>query len=256
MKVLIIEDEPLAAERLIQLIHQYESHIEILDILDSIESAVEWFQENPTPDLVFQDIELADGSSFRIFEQIKAKPPVIFVTAYDAFALQAFKANSVDYLLKPIDFEELANAMDKFVKVFWEKNRKQRLPFDIEALADAIQGKTQTFKERFVVKKGEFIHPIPVSDILYFYSEDKVSFIRTRKNERYILDETLNEIEDKLDPKEFFRVNRQFLCRFEAIKEIVAFSQRRLKLSIEFAEEKEILVSRERIRDFKNWLDR
>lgn len=254
MKVLIIEDEPLAAERLSQLIHQYESHIEILAVLDSIEGAVEWFNSNKSPDLIFQDIELADGSSFRIFEQVKVKTPIIFTTAYDSYALQAFKMNSVDYLLKPYDFEELALAIDKFVQIFWKKKTPSN-HIDLEALAQALKPQTPAYKQRFVVKKGEFIRPIRVEEILYFYSEDKATLLRTATNERFIIDDTLNEVEGKLDPKEFFRVNRQFLCRIEAIKDIVAFSQRRLKLVLRYMEKEEVLVSRERVKSFRDWLD-
>lgn len=254
MKVLIIEDEPLAAERLGQLIRQYESHIEIVGILDSIEDAVAWLRSNKAPDLIFQDIELADGNSFRIFEQVKVKTPIIFTTAYDSFALEAFKMNSVDYLLKPIGFDELAAALDKFVKVFWKKNVTSK-QLDLEALAEALRPKKQKYKERFVVKRGEFIHPIAVSDILYFYSEDKLTLFRTAENERFFLDDTLNELEKLINPDDFFRVNRQFLCRLEAIKEIVSFSQRRLKLSLHFMEKEEVIVSREKIKSFKAWLD-
>lgn len=254
MKVLIIEDEPLAAERLTQLIHEYESHIQVLAIIDTIEDAVAWFGNNKAPDLIFQDIELADGSSFRIFEQVRVQPPIIFTTAYDSYALQAFKMNSVDYLLKPFDYEELAAALDKFVQVFWKKKQSGQ-QLDLEALAQALRPQKQTFKERFVVKRGEFIHPVPVSEILYFYSEDKATLFRTRDNERFVIDGTLNEVETRVDPRLFFRVNRQFLCRLDGIEEILAYSQRRLRLSLRFMKEEEVLVSREKIRSFREWLD-
>ncbi len=255
MKVLIIEDEPLAAERLAQLIHEYESHIEVVDILDTVEGAVEWLKRKPRPDLIFLDIQLADGLSFQIFEKVKVEVPVIFITAYDSYAIQAFKMNSVDYLLKPISFEELAQAMDKFVKVFWDKKAPQQVKVDLEVLKEALRPKISSYKSRFVVKRGEQLYPVSVQEILYFYSEDKATLFKTRDKQRFLIEGTLNEVEAKLDPQQFFRVNRKFICRIEAIKEIITYSQRRLRLKLRHAEDEEVLVSREKVQQFKDWLD-
>lgn len=256
MRVVIIEDEPLAAERLEQLIHQYESHINVIAKLDSVKGAVAWLKENPAPDLLFLDIQLADGLSFSIFDQVKLASPVIFITAYDNYAIKAFKMQSIDYLLKPTSYEELANAMDKFVKHYWKKTPSAPIKLDMESLRALLQTEHKTYKSRFVVKQGEHIHPVPVSDILYFYSEDKATLFRTKTNQRFFLDFTLNELEDKVDPKEFFRVNRKFLCRFDAIDKIVTYSQRRIRLFMKhIPETEEVLVSREKVQEFKRWLD-
>lgn len=264
MRVLIIEDEPLAAERLQQLILQYEPHIDIVGSLDSVAESVEWLQAQAAPDLIFVDIHLADGLSFQIFDQVQISCPAIFTTAYDAYAIKAFKLNSIDYLLKPLDYEGVARAMDKFIKLHWHKNPQTRPKalVDIEALQALFQGQAvsqvdkPTYKARFVVKQGEQLVAIPVEDILYFYAEDKVSFLRTREGKRFILDFTLGELEAKVDPSVFFRVNRSFLTRFEAIEKMVAFSNRRLKLSLLHAAGERVLVSREKVTEFKAWLDR
>ncbi|MEO0895933.1 MAG: LytTR family DNA-binding domain-containing protein [Bacteroidota bacterium] len=256
MKVVIIEDEPLAVERLINLIHQYESHIKVVASLDSIQSAVEWFHQNETPDLVFMDIQLADGLSFGIFDKVQLKAPIIFITAYDNYAIKAFKMQSVDYLLKPISFEELATAMDKFVKVFWEKKVQSPVKVDLQALKALLTQKEKSYKTRFVVKRGEHIHPIAVSDILFFYSEDKATLFKTRDGQRFFLDYTLNELEDKINPDEFFRVNRQYLCRIDSIEKILTYSQRRIRLYLKHTgDDTEVLVSREKVQKFKAWLD-
>lgn len=256
MKVLIIEDEPLAAERLSEMIVEYESHIEIQGMLDSVKGAVAWLKRNPTPDLMFLDIQLADGLSFAIFDEVNPNCPIIFTTAYDEYAIKAFKLNSIDYLLKPLDFEELATAMDKFVKVHY----KPAIPninngIDIEALRAMMQPKEPQYKQRFVVKKGEHLRAIPVDEILYFYSEDKVTFFKSSEGERFMINFTLGEIEGMIDPAIFFRINRTYLLRYEAINDMINYSNRRLKVKLQHATDPNILVSREKVGMFKEWLD-
>jgi len=257
MKVLIVEDEPLAAERLAELILQYESHIDIVASLDSISSTVEWIQKNKKPDLAFFDIQLADGLSFRIFEQVDFDVPVIFTTAFDAYTLQAFKVNSVDYLLKPIQFDDLAEAIDKYVKLFG-KNMYASTPLTMETISELIQSvKQQTsppHKKRYVVRRGEQLVSVPVEEILYFYAEDKLTFFRTHENKRYTIEYTLSDLEQQLPTEDFFRINRQYIVSHRAIERIIAHSHSRLKLTLLFANDPHVVISKQKVLDFKRWL--
>ncbi|MEL6674737.1 MAG: LytTR family DNA-binding domain-containing protein [Bacteroidota bacterium] len=257
MTVLIIEDEPLAAERLEEMILRYESHIEVVDRLDSVSRAVRFFKENSPPDLLFLDIQLADGLSFDIFDQVTVPCPIIFTTAYDQYALKAFKVNSIDYLLKPLDEEELAAALDQYVKQYQDVSRKkQALPFDLESLRQMVMGEKKAYKTRFVVKKGEHLVVVPVEDILYFYAEEKVVFMRTEDGRRFLIEGTLAEVEEKIDPDAFFRINRTYLVSAASMEDIVSFSNRRLKLSLRHQKDEKVLVAREKVKAFKAWLDR
>ncbi len=259
MNVLIVEDEPLAAAHLATLVLKYESHIAILATLESVRDTVEYFQHHSAPDLLLLDIHLADGLSFSIFDQVEVACPVIFTTAYDEYALRAFKTNSIDYLLKPIDEEALANALDRYVKWFQQgsKQQKQQL-VDLALLRELMQGKQEgrSYKSRFVVKKGEHLASIPVEEIMYFYSEDKVTLFKTRDNKRYLVDPTLQEITEQVDPKDFFLINRSHLIRLEAIRDMISYSNRRLKVILTHAEQEEVIVAREKVAAFKSWLDR
>lgn len=259
MKVLIIEDEHLAASHLESLIKQYESHIIILDKLESVREAVAYLKEHPSPDLLFLDIHLADGLSFAIFDQVKVECPVIFTTAYDEYALQAFQANSIDYLLKPINFEKLGNAMDRYVSWFQVGSRAQQPQMiDLELLKGLMSGgaEKKKYKTRYVVKKGEHLVSVPVEEILYFYSEDKATLFKTAENKRYLMDPTLSEIEDQVDPDQYFRINRGMMVRIDAIQDIITFSNRRLRIMLQHPPEDEVLVAREKVTAFKEWLDR
>ncbi len=248
MKILIVEDEHLAADRLKGLILDQEPETEVLAILDSVESAVAWLRKNPAPDLAFFDIQLADGMSFSVFEQVEWKGPVIFTTAYDEYALQAFRVNSVDYLLKPIEPDALQTALDKYKQV----HRIPEIP-DFAALVKAISNRQPAFKSRFLVQKGEQWVSVPVADILYFYSEEKVTFFRTADDKRYLVSQTLNELEGMLDPAMFFRLNRGFLLCHAAIEDIRSFFNRRLRIKLKYVKEPET-VSRERLAAFRAWL--
>lgn len=259
MNVLIVEDEHLAGTHLESLIKQYESHIKILARLESIRDTVAYLKSNSQPDLMFLDIHLADGLSFGIFDQAKVECPVIFTTAYDEYALQAFRANSIDYLLKPINFDKLANAMDRYVNWFQTGSRAQPSQMiDVSMLKGLLAGDSQKkqYKSRYVVKRGEHLVAVPVEDILYFYSEDKATLFKTSEGKRYLIDPTLSEVEAQVDPEEFFRINRGMMVRFEAIKDMVSYSNRRLKLILHHPPESEVLVAREKVTEFKNWLDR
>ncbi len=248
MKIIIIEDERRAANRLAKLIHTYDPEIIIMDQLESVKSAVSWFKTNET-DLAFMDINLADGCSFDIFEECEVKVPVIFTTAYDEFAMKAFKVNSIDYLLKPIDFPEFKRAMDKY-NLF-----KNQFSFNESIIEDTKTIFNQTFKSRFVVKIGHHIHSIKVEDIAYFSSRDKSSYFQTSENRNFITDHSLDQVETLVSPESFFRISRKHIININYIKDIVLHPNSRLRIIITGHEEDdEFVVSRERVQDFKSLL--
>jgi DNA-binding LytR/AlgR family response regulator len=253
MKVLIIEDEPQAAHRLEALIKSIEPGVEVLDKIDTVKRAVLWIQENARPDLIFMDIQLADGISFQIFEQCEIKSPVIFVTAYDAYALKAFKVNSIDYILKPIDKDELQVAVTKFKKLSGNDGGTRIL---LDNIDQAVQMLTKKFKTRFVIKVGEHLKTVEVSNILYFYSQDKATFCFTTEQRQLILDFTLDQLEEMVDPGQFFRINRKYLVASHAIQDIISYSNSRLRLVVKGSADNDIVVARERVQEFKEWLDR
>lgn len=253
MRVLIIEDEVMAAERMQEMIRDVIPDVELLGILDSISSAARWFEENEAPDLAFFDIQLADGLSFEIFEQAEVSCPVIFTTAFDEYALKAFKVNSIDYLLKPIDEDELKSAVDKYRNI--HKTPRPGLP-DPQNIDHIFKFLTRKYKSRFVIRVGEHIRTIPVEEILCFYSMAKASYIQTSDDRHFVLDQALEHIELLIDPEQFFRVNRKFIIALDAIKDIISYSNSRLKLRLKLPTEEEIIVSREKVKDFKKWLDR
>lgn len=250
MKVLIIEDEQPASERLIRLLKESGADIEVTAVLKSVSESIGWLSAHPSPELIFMDIQLEDGIGFEIFEKGKIHSPVIFTTAYDEYALQAFKVNSVDYLLKPIAAEELQNAIRKF-HTFHQTDTNYA---QIETLLKRLQPVT---KERFLVKIGRHYQPVAVSRILCFYIRERSTFLRTDSGKNYAIDYSLDKIERLLDPQQFFRVNRNFIVRYSAIRDIVAYSSNRLKITLLTPPDtEEILVSRERTGEFKNWMDR
>jgi two-component system, LytTR family, response regulator len=259
MKVLLVEDEKLAADRLEKLIRRLEPTAEIVGRAGSVQSACSWLEEHGAPELAFLDIQLGDGLSFEIFERCPLQCPIIFTTAYDAYALKAFKLNSIDYLLKPIEEEELAGALKKYHQ--WQGSTSGKggtgpaLP-DPMALERTRLQLSRQYKQRFLIRLGEQLHAIPVEEILHFWNEEKATFLTTRGGKRYLVDYSLNQLEELLDPDLFFRINRQQMLRVEAIKNIVAYSGSRLKVVLLHAETKEALVSRERVNEFKGWLDR
>ena len=255
MKIIIIEDEQLAAKRLLELILKYDPEIEILGEFDSVEKSVEWFNSNSPPDLVFMDIQLADGLSFEIFEQSMITSPIIFTTAYDQYAIKAFKVNSIDYLLKPIDFDELSTAIEKFKNIHCEKKPEYISTKNI-AFDKVLQLLTKEYKSRFVIKVGEHIKSIQVEDISCFYSLEKASFLQTKKNSNYVLDYSLEQIESLINPDDFFRVNRKYIINLKAIADIISYSNSRLKIELKVENDEDIIVSREKVKSFKAWLEK
>jgi DNA-binding LytR/AlgR family response regulator len=252
MKVLIVEDEPQAAQRLEGLVKGLVPGVQILDKIDSVKRAVAWITNNAKPDLIFMDIQLADGISFLIFEQCQIKSPVIFVTAYDAYALKAFKVNSIDYILKPVDKDELAAALKKFESLSGSDVKTKTV---LENIDQAMQMLTKKFKTRFMIKVGEHLRTIEVSSILYFYSQDKATFCYTSDNRSLILDYTLEQLEEMVDPALFFRINRKFLVAAQAIQDIISYTNSRLRLVVKGSTDNDIIVARERVQEFKDWLD-
>jgi two-component system LytT family response regulator len=248
MKVLIIEDEQATALRLEKLLKEIDSDIEILDILDSIESTVKWYHNNPPPELVFQDIQLADGSSFEIFKEIRIDNPVIFITAFDQYAIDAFKVNSVDYLLKPVNKKQLTESLEKFKRLYAEK----KPAIDYTALAKLV--KKEDYQKRFIVRYGQKIKSIDTSQIAYFFTESSNNFFRTFDNKTYPLDLSLDKLEGLLDPELYYRINRQFIIHIKAIDEMYTYSKSRVKIELNPPCDIDTIASTERSGDFKKWL--
>jgi len=249
MNCLIVEDEKVAAVRLSGLIKKYDPTIDILGIVQSVKNAVQWINTNQAPDLIFMDIQLADGLSFEIFEQTIVKSPVIFTTAYDEYALKAFKVNSIDYLLKPVDLNELKNAIDKFK----ENNLPKEIP--VQVFDNILHSLTKNYKNKFVIKVGEHIKVFIIDDVQCFYSMEKFTFLQNKSGRDYAISHSLDQLEDLLDPSRFFRINRKFIVSSFAISDIISFSNSRLQLKLHSNKSDDLIVSREKIRDFKEWLE-
>lgn len=250
MRVLLVEDELPASKRLKSLVESLEPTWQIVDITDEILSTVQWLKNNPAPDLIFMDIHLADGFSFAIFDEIEIKSKVIFVTAYDQYALKAFQVNGLDYLLKPIKEEELIRSIDRFKKAITPDD------FDLRELSALIQRKEKAYKERFLIKTGEQLNFVQVGEIAYFVSESSYSFVVTKSGNRYILDATMDQIESDLNPDHFFRINRGQIVGVNSIQKISSHVNNRLKLDLEPVEIETSVVSRKRVAQFKEWLNR
>lgn len=251
MRVLIVEDESLASKRLQKLIVAIEPEAVIAGVADSIKAAVTWFEKNHPVDLAFFDIELADGQSFEIFQKADVPCPVIFTTAYDEFALRAFKVNSIDYLLKPIDEVELSNALAKFKKL--KQNPAHTVSIE-NLIADLRKQHAPDYKDRFLIKQGQKLISVDVADIAFFYTEEKVTLLKTKTGERYVINYTLEEVESFVDSKRFFRANRQFILNVKNIKEVHHWFNGKLKVATTPIADLEIIVSRERAPDFKKWM--
>lgn len=251
MHALIIEDEKPAARRLSRLLEN--KSVPVQEMLHSVEDAVEWFRENPQPDLIFLDIQLSDGLCFEIFEQVEVSCPIIFTTAYDEYALQAFKLNSIDYLLKPIDEEELGAAVKKY-RNLEQKRSGGKVDFDdIRQLL--INPLEREYRKRFTAKVGQHLKILNADAIECFYSENKGTYAATSEGRNYLLDYSLEDLEKELEPETFFRVSRKFIVNINHISDIVAYTNSRLKIRLNTFKEQEIIVSRERVRDFKLWLE-
>ncbi|MCU0340649.1 MAG: LytTR family DNA-binding domain-containing protein [Spirosomaceae bacterium] len=254
MKALIIEDEYPAAERLAKLILKADDSIEIVGVLESIEAARQWFQCHPAPDLIFSDIQLSDGLSFAIFEEMPVRSPIIFTTSYDEYAIKAFKVKSIDYLLKPIKPQELAVAIDKF-KEMRGAFSGQDYALKIQSLLDTLPTAGRKYKTRFLVQQNEQLLPVAQSEIAYFLTANEMVCLVRHDNKQFLVDYTLEELEKLLDPTIFFRVNRQCIAALPAVRKIHTYFNGKLKLQLTPEPPQEVLVSREKAATFKAWLE-
>ncbi len=251
MNVLIIEDEKPAARRLARLLTAL--NVNVSTLLHSVEEAVEWFQNNEHPDLIFLDIQLSDGLSFEIFDLVEVNSAIIFTTAYDEYALQAFKLNSIDYLLKPIDDEELESAVRKYQNL---KPDHDQISLDFEDIKKLLVNPLEReYKKRFTIRVGQHLKIINADEIECFYSENKGTYAATKEGRNYLLDTTLENLENELSPQIFFRVSRKFYINVNHIKDIISYTNSRLIIKLNHYNEQEIIVSRERVKDFKLWLE-
>ena len=253
MNALIAEDEVLAREHLEQLIQECDPSIQVLDRVDSVEDTIRFFQSGKQADLLFLDIQLADGKSFEIFDSVNIDVPIIFTTAYDQYALQAFKLHSIDYLLKPIQRDDLKLALDKHRRV---SGNRQLLDKDIELLKSLVLKSRKEYKERFIIKAGSKLQYKPVQEAAYFFADGKTTFLVTKKeNRKYLIDYSLEDLEKELDPKNFFRISRKVIVGIDAIAEIKGLISTRLEVRLQQPSEFDLTVSRDRAQRFKEWLN-
>jgi len=248
--ILIIEDEEPAANRLKKLLTELEPGAVIVDTIESISSGILWFNRNPFPDIIFSDIQLSDGLSFEIFKNVEVQCPVVFTTAYDQYAIEAFKVNSIDYLLKPIKKDGLLTALNKYKKLS-KTERSQSL--DIQKMLEFVAA-NKSYKTRFIVRYGEHIKTVKTEAVAYFCTEDKINFLITNEGRRYTIDYNLDSLESLLDPKIFFRINRQYIISIHAIKEMFSYSKSRVLIKLNPPAKNETIVSTERSGSFKQWL--
>lgn len=257
MKILILEDEDLAVDKLKATLAKVDASAKVIGITGSIAATVKWLATNPKPDLILMDIELADGQSFEIFDQITVKTPVIFITSYDEYALRAFKVNSIDYLLKPVQREDLRAALDKyrtFKETFGQSTESQNT--NIEKLVQELQNQFQPkeYRKRFLVKHVQKLVSVEIDAISYFFSEERISFFKTFDDKQFIVDYNMDELEELLDPTSFFRISRSFIISVKAVNQISDYFGHRLALRLRPNFSKESIVSREKVQAFKVWM--
>jgi DNA-binding LytR/AlgR family response regulator len=257
MRVLIVEDEELAVKKIRKTLAAVAPESEVVGVTDSIVSTVSWVQENPAPDLILMDIELSDGQSFEIFNRVAIKSPVIFTTSYDEYALKAFKVNSLDYLLKPIQHEDLEAALKKLetMKEMYKNNNTSK-DMSIDKLVKELQQKLQPkeYRKRFLVKHAQKLVSVEVEEIGYFFSDGRLNFFKTYDNKKFVVDYTMDELEDMLDPERYFRISRSFYISVNSVDQIHDYFGNRLMLQLKPAVDKESIVSREKVTDFKKWM--
>jgi len=246
-KALIVEDENPSARRLERLLEKYD--LEVIGKCSGLQETINWLKTNLQPDVLFLDIQLGDGLSFDLFNEVNVQCPIIFTTAYDQYAIQAFKFNSIDYLLKPIDEDELVHAIDKF--------KKQQQPLSSDQIKQLIQQTQaqQNYKERFTVKVGEHLKVFKTADIALFYSRDKANYLLHKNGRNYLIDQSLEELDAVLNPSDLFRISRKFIVNYNFISEVIAYSNSRLRVKLGVDIDELLIVSRERVKDFKAWLE-
>jgi two-component system LytT family response regulator len=253
LKILIVEDEIIAANRIKEMLLLYDSEINVIGVIDSIVDTINFFIENESEiDLILMDIQLADGICFEIFEEIKINKPIIFITAYDQYTLKAFKVNSVDYLLKPIETDEFFRSLDKFKSIHYKDSNIENL----QSLLESLNQNKNTYKFRFLIKKPTGFVPISTNQIAYFYSEDKLTFIKTWDNCKHVIDMTLEELTSKLNPKEYFKISRSFIVHHKSVEEIKFHLNNRMLLKLKPLIDKDVFVSRNNSKPFKFWMNK
>jgi len=255
MNVIVIEDEKLAADRLAGLIQDYDASIKILAQLDSVEETIEFFHSRPTVDLLFLDIQLSDGKSFEIFDRVQITTPIIFTTAYDQYALQAFKHYSIDYLLKPVQYTDLQAALQKFKNISQQKE-EFLTEGNLAALKKIFHQSVPSYKQRLLVKAGHRLLFKSVKDVSYFFADGKDAYVVVKgENRKQLIDYTLEELDGQLDPKQFFRISRKFILNINSIVEVKGLISRKLEVRLNQPTDHLLTVSRERAQEFRDWLD-
>ncbi len=254
MKVLIIEDEELAAKKLSKMLREIDASIELIETLSSVKESLTWFKKHDSPDLIFTDIQLGDGLSFDIFENQEIKCPIIFTTAYDQYAIKAFEVNSIDYLLKPVQKDKIRASIEKYEekKRAWSQEENS---LDVKSLLEAINEAKNNYKSRFLVKLGNKIHAVKTEEIAYFYSDNKLTFLVSKKGNKYPIDLSLDDILQQLNPELFFRINRKYIIHLDAASEIKPYFKGRLIISLKPAIDDEVVISADKTPAFKAWLD-
>lgn len=256
MNILIVEDEDLAVKKIQKTLSSVDPGAQVVGITDSITATVDWLKTNPSPDLILMDIELSDGQSFEIFTRVDVKSAVVFTTSYDEYALKAFKVNSIDYLLKPIQKEDLESALQKYrqMKNMYASGNGAELNVDnlVKELRQKLQPKE--FRKRFLVKHAQKLVSIEVEEIAYFFSDGRLNFFKTYDNKKFVVDYTMDELEDMLDPERYFRISRSFYIAVDSVDQIHDYFGNRLLLHLKPAVDKEAIVSREKVADFKKWM--
>ncbi|RYD82404.1 MAG: response regulator transcription factor [Sphingobacteriales bacterium] len=261
MKVLVIEDEDAATRLMFKILERARPGIEVIAQIDSVEDAVEWLGNHTAPDLIFMDIQLGDGLSFEIFEKVDISCPVVFTTAYDEYTLRAFKVNSIDYLLKPLQLEDLELALKKYDKLRSGNNTEEALhpvsQAQIESILNLLNpAKATQYKSRFLIKVGDKFFSVTKDQIAYFYTEDKSVFIQTHDKQRYPIDNSLDDLDKILDPEIFFRINRQYIVHVDAVSKLHNYFNGKMKVFLKPEAQEEVIVSRDKASALKLWLDR
>ena len=256
IKVLIIEDEIPAQRLLKETLQEIDIKTEVIGCLNSIKSAVDWFQNNPHPDIVLLDIQLSDGLSFEIFKQVNIESSIIFTTAYDEYAIQAFKVNSIDYLLKPVEKDELQTAFEKYYQYNTQFIHDQNSNIDFKELASLIKSEKPNYRKRFLIQSNESFFHLPVEDIALFYSMQGITFAVTFEKREYPVNFSLGNLKDQLQPDNFFKINRQFIVNIDAIKRVHSYFNGKLKLEIKPSHAEDVIIGKDKAASFKRWMDR
>lgn len=252
MKVLIIEDEAPAFRRLQKLLEEIDQSIEIVEVFDGVKEAVKWFNHHECPDLIFMDIQLSDGLSFEIFDQTEITKPVVFTTAFDEYMLKAFKVNSIDYLLKPINKDDLEHSLNKYRQLKSQFSGSE--PNAIQELIKNIRLDDRKFKSRFLVKMGEKMISVETENVSGFMANSGLVYLITSGGKKYLMDQTLDDIMKELDPEKYYRTNRQFILAYNAIESVHKFGKSKLLVETNFSHDDQIIVSSEKATAFKQWL--